>query len=240
LRAACVACATSLAIGCSATSPTGNPAAPPDAAEPDTQDAVAAESASEDTGSDAALATDDASGPADASDAVVIVPAAFVEENAPLRILQAGDSIDLVRAPQGGHVVMLAAQVRNMTSSAATLRVRMRRRDTGFIVAEEKRTVAMVPVPGEPDAMQPDLRSRSQMAHVPLCPDYDPIDVVGQLLDVDIEVTALYTDPPRIGSTRIPLVPSCRQTTPEEQALCRCECEANYALGKCWRDARAP
>ena len=171
---------------------------------------------------------------------LVVIPGAFVIENAPLRLLDAEDPIDLLRAPQGGHVVLLAANVKNMRQNAASIRVRMRRPDTGFIVAEEKRTVAMVPVSGEAATMQPDLRSRSQVAHVPLCPDYDAIDVVARPLDVEIEVTELYTDPPRIGSTRLALVPTCGQTTPEAQALCRCECEANYALGKCAADARVP
>jgi hypothetical protein len=203
-------------------------------------DAAAVESRSDGAGREGATQDEDATTAGDTLDSLVVVPGAFMEENAPLRILQDADAIDLWRAPQGGHVVLLAAQVRNMSTAAATIRVRMRRPDTGFIVAEEKRTVAMVPVEGEADTMQPDLRSRSQVAHVPLCPDYDPIDVVAQPLDVEIEVTALYTDPPRVGSARLTLVPACRQATEEDEGLCRCECEANYALGKCAGDARAP
>jgi hypothetical protein len=176
----------------------------------------------------------------DATVALVVVPAEFTDVNAPMRILQAGDHVDLVRAPQGGHISMLAAQVRNMSTDAATIRVRMRRPDTGFIVAEEKRTVAMVPVPGQSGTMQPDLRSRSQVAHVPLCPDYDPVDIHRQPLDAEIEVIALYTEPPRVGTARLRLVPSCRQTISEDEALCRCECEANYTLGKCATDAGRP
>jgi len=219
--------ATVAAIGCGA-APTGLLLLPEDGG---------IEPAGEDAPREASTHAEDANLPDDASGALVLVPAAFTEENAPMRILQAGDAVDLIRAPQGGHIIMLAAQVRNMSTSAATIRVRMRRPDTGFIVAEEKRTVAMVPVPGESGIMQPDLRSRSQVAHVPLCPDYDPIDIDGQPLDAEIEVTALYTEPPRVGSARLRLVPSCRQTSPADADLCRCECEANYALGKCATDA---
>jgi hypothetical protein len=221
-------------MGCSAPAAPDNPA-PPDAAG-STVDVLAGESASEDAGDNGSTTDEDGA----ASNLLEVIPAAFTEENAPMRILQPGDTIDLIRAPQGGHVVLLAAQIRDASSSAANIRVRMRRPDTGFIVAEEKRTVAMVPVPGETATLQPDLRSRSQVAHVPLCPDYDPIDVVAQPLDVEIDVTVLYTDPPRSGSARIRLVPTCAQTKAEEHALCHCECEANYALGKCTTDARAP
>ena len=203
-------------------------------------DAIAIEPAGDDAPREVSTHAEDANLADDAGGALVLLPAAFTEENAPMRILQAGDAVDLIRAPQGGHVIMVAAQVRNMSTAAATIRVRMRRPDTGFIVAEEGRTVAMVPVPGESGTMQPDLRSRSQVAHVGLCPDYDPIDIDGQPLDAEIEVTALYTEPPRVGSARLRLVPTCRQTSPADEALCRCECEANYALGKCATDAGAP
>jgi hypothetical protein len=227
-----------VAIGCGAQAPAGT-ASQSDDAGPNPLDARAVESESEEAARESAAPDEDVAAEGDAMDALVVVPAEFTGENAPLRLLQRGDAIDLTRAPQGGHVVLLAAQVKNMSTSAATIRVRMRRPDTGFIVAEEKRTVAMVPVPGEPATMQPDLRSRSQVAHVPLCPDYDPVDIVGQPLDVEIDVTALYTEPPRTGSARIQLVPACRPTTPDQEALCRCECEANYALGKCGNDAQA-
>jgi hypothetical protein len=215
-------------------------ASPPDAAEWSTLEGSAAEPAHADSGREDAGTAEDGSELSDATDALEVIFAEFTEENAPMRLLHRDDAIDLIRAPQGGHVALLGAQIRNVSTTAAILRVRMRRPDTGFIVAEEKRTVAMIPVPGNAGTLEPDLRSRSQVAHVPLCPDYDAIDVVDRPLDVEIQVTALYTDPPRIGSARLQLVPACRQTTPEEHALCRCECEANYALGKCATDARAP
>jgi hypothetical protein len=223
--------AMALAIGCSAPAP-ADPALP-DAAIPRDVDAFASESANEDWGREGAADDEDGAAPGDATGALEVTPAAFTEENAPMRLLGPDDTLELMRAPQGGHVVLLAAQIRNANTSAATIRVRVRRPDTGFIVAEEKRTVAMVPVPGEPATRQPDLRSRSQVAHVPLCPDYDPIDIVAQPLDVEFEVTTLYTEPPQTGSARLRLLPTCRQTVPEEKALCQCECEANYALGKC-------
>jgi hypothetical protein len=168
---------------------------------------------------------------------LIVLPAQFTEENMPLRMLADGDPLDLWAAPQGGHVVLLSAKVKHLVTDTATLRVVIRRPDTGFIVAQESRTVAMVPVPGEPDTKQPDLRSRSQAAHVPLCPDYDPIDIVDQPVSVSVHVTGLYTDPPATGEATRRLVPSCDRTTPEDMPLCRCECQGNYFLGKCKPDA---
>lgn len=168
---------------------------------------------------------------------LVVLPAQFTEENMPLRMLADGDPLDLWAAPQGGHVVLLSAKVKHLSTDTATLKVQVRRPDTGLIVAVESRTVAMVAVAGEPDTKQPDLRSRSQAAHVPLCPDYDAIDIVDQPVDVLVQVTGLYTDPPAIGEATRRLVPSCDHTTPEDEPLCRCECQAGYFLGKCKPDA---
>ncbi len=186
--------------------------------------------------SDAKAADGGADGEAAARD-LVVLPAQFTEENMPLRMLADGDLLDLWAAPQGGHVVLLSAKVKHLTSDAATLKVRIRRPDTGFIVAEESRTVAMVAVDGEPDTKQPDLRSRSQAAHVPLCPDYDRIAIVDVPVDVRVQVTALYVDPPATGEATRRLVPSCDHTTPEDEPLCRCECAGDYFLGKCKPDA---
>jgi len=151
-------------------------------------------------------------------------------------MLSDGDALHLWNAPQGGHVVLVAAKVENLTSNTATLKVRMRR-PGGIIVAEESRTVAMVQVPGEPGRMQPDIRSRSQVAHVPLCPDYDVEDIVGEPLEVDVEVTALYTDPPVSGKTTMHFTPSCDALDAQYQPLCRCECTGRYVLGRCAPDA---
>jgi hypothetical protein len=89
----------------------------------------------------------------------------------------------------------------------------------------------MVPVPGEPDMMQPDLRVRSQVAHVPLCPDYDTFDIVDRPMSVTVQVMAPPVDPTHVGETTLTLLPTCAAAASEEH--CRCECTANYVLGKC-------
>jgi hypothetical protein len=223
-------------VGCSAHD--GPAATEVDAEAPGADAATAVEAATPETVAEAAAG--DEGGDSPPTQPLVVLPGAFTTENAPLRMLQDGDSIDLLPPLQGGHVAFLAAQVKHTTATAATLHVRLRRPETGFIVAEEKRTVAMLPVPGEVDTMQPDLRSRSQVAQPPLCPDYDAIDIEGQPLDVEFEVTPLYVDPPETASAQLRLVPRCSATTPSIEALCHCECAKGYTLGKCTPDARAP
>src|SRR5262245_62481449 len=106
---------------------------------------------------------------ADVVPGVLVVHAAqFTAESTPMRMLAEGDSLELWAAPQGGHVVLVGAKVQGLPGDIAVLRVRVRHPETNLIVAEEARSVKMVPVPGEPDTLQPDIRSRSQVAHVPL------------------------------------------------------------------------
>ena len=166
-----------------------------------------------------------------------IFAAQFTEETMPMRMLAAGDPVDLWNAPQGGHVVLLGAKVKNLSSDTATLKVRFRQPDGGVIVAEEGRTVKMVPVPDEPGLMQPDIRSRSQVSNVPLCPSYGPIGIVDRTFDIEVSLTALYTDPVQTGTTTLRVVARC--STPDDEAFCRCECEPDYYLGKCGGGSRA-
>jgi hypothetical protein len=172
----------------------------------------------------------------DAPRGLVVFPAQFVEVNTPLRMLSDGDPIDLWAAPQGGRVVLVAAKVRNLEGDTVILRVRARYPDTPFIVAEEGRSVKMVPVPGEPGTMQPDLETRTQVAHLPLCPDYDPMDIVNRPLEFALTVTSTATDAAsQSGGVTLRLNPTCLPGS--DQLFCQCECSANYTLGKCPRDA---
>ena len=193
---------------------------------------------------DSALEHAPSSDAADGSDgdSLVIHPAQFTEETMPMRMLAERDPVDLWSAPQGGHVVLIGAKVENLMSDTANLKVRFRRPDTGLIVAEEGRTVKMVPVPGELGFMQPDIRTRSQVSNVPLCPSYGPLGIVDELFDMEVELTALYTAPVQSGRATIQVVARC--STPDDEAFCRCECEPGFVLGKCGdaggRDASVP
>jgi hypothetical protein len=171
----------------------------------------------------------------DVGSSLVILPAQYTEENQPLRMLKEGDPIDLWPAPQGGHVVLVGAKLKHFAGEMAILRVRVRYPGTAFIIAEEARSVKFVPVPGEPDTKQPELATRTQVAHVPLCPDYDSEDMVDRPLEFSLQVTEPPADEPTVQTT-LHLSPSCRASA-EGESFCRCECSANYVLGKCPRDA---
>ena len=215
------------AIGCGEST-----RAPEGDAAPDSRQNPADSSMARDGGNgDDAVDEDD-----DAPRGLVVLPAQFTEENMPLRMLAEGDRIDLWPAPQGGHVVLVGAKVKNLVGDTAILRVRVRYPDTPFIVAEEARSVKFVPVPGEPDTLQPDLRTRTQVAHVPLCPDYDPFDIVDRPLEFALTLTSTWGEEPQSAATTLQLYPTCVPGSADE-GFCKCECRAEYFLGKCPRDA---
>jgi hypothetical protein len=226
--------AASMTIGCDAST---HDIAPDSAIDASFDGAMRADSshAPDVAGGDDAV--DDTAAHNDAPRGLVVLPAQFTEENMPMRMLREGDPIDLWPAPQGGHVVLVAAKVKHFVGDTAMLRVSARYPDTPFIVAEEARSVKLVPVPGEPDTMQPDLRTRTQVAHIPLCPDYDPMDIVDRPLEFAITLTSVMSDEPQTGAATLRLYPNCASSGNEP--FCKCECRADYFLGKCPRDGGA-
>jgi hypothetical protein len=201
-------------------------------------DVVSADVESRESGADEPDANDassdlagDPNSDGDAPGVLLVHPAQFTEEGAPMRMLADDGALELWAAPQGGHVVLIGAKVQKLPGDVAILRVRVRHPATNLIIAEEARSVKMVPVPGEPDMMQPDIRTRSQVAHVPLCPDYDAFDIVDRPMSVTVQVMAPPVDPTHVGETTLTLLPTCVAAASEEH--CRCECTANYVLGKC-------
>jgi hypothetical protein len=177
--------------------------------------------------------TSDAADVADAAD-LVVLPGQFTGENMPLRMLSDGDPVDLVEPPQGGHVVFIGPKVQNLTTDAIDLRVRFRR-PGGAIIQEERRTVLMVPA--EPGFMQPDLRSQSQVGQPALCPDYDREDILGQELVLEVEVLPLFALHAVTVVAKRRVVPTCDRAS--DVTLCKCECTADYVLGRCAALARS-
>ena len=171
--------------------------------------------------------------------ALTVHPAQFIGENMPLRLLDEGGPFDLWNATQGGHVARVAAQIDGIGGDTINMRARFTIVDTGEIVAEEARTVVVEPVPGSDTLKQNKTALSSQMTHVPLCPDYQDYDIIDRPLLLTITVTELYTDPPRQGQASITIVPRCGELA-ADIALCRCECSANYTLGKCTVTSPAP
>lgn len=167
------------------------------------------------------------------SDALEVLPAMFVAENVDLDLIDEGEAIPLTLPPQGGHVLWVGAYIRNVHSDTIELGARLRDPDTNALVAEEKRTVVVRPVPGQPGLFQPDIRTVSQVAHIPVCPVYDPKPIVDTPYILEVSVRELYVEPQRTAKGSRTVTPTCSLSPEAQQPICRCECEANYTLGKC-------
>ncbi len=145
--------------------------------------------------------------------------------------LMDGDPVSLEFPPQGGHVLFIGARARNLDDSVATLRARLRSVADNSIFAEEARTVTFDPSPDDPALKIPDLRTYSNVSNVPVCPSYSAVDLYDHPFTLEVIITESRTG--REGSATRTVKPSCKQTDAAALRACKCECEANYVLGKC-------
>jgi hypothetical protein len=161
-----------------------------------------------------------------------VEPMMYSESALPARLLHDGDDIELWPPPQGGHVLLVGVRAAGLESRVVELQARLRRPGTREIVAEERRTVAMEPVPEQPSLLESDRRTRTQVAHVAACPDYEPVNVVDDVHELEILVTEMNGNS-ATGFASVNVVPRCLQADASAAEQCRCECSANYHLGKC-------
>ena len=164
----------------------------------------------------------------DAGASIEVVPGvaadgAFVE-------LNDGDALPLVAPPQGGHVSFVAVRVRNIDTCSVRLTARLRSQTTGLIAGQDARDITVVE---QPDGWaMPNVADVSNVANVPLCPDYFEESIV----DVPHTLEVMVQDARGAraeGKVQRTVVPRCQQTNAAESAGCRCECTGGYTLGRC-------
>ena len=176
---------------------------------------------------------DDAgSGDADASlPDLVMHPGMFIDEDMPLVPLEDGDEIEIQLAVQGGQVIYVAGQLENLDADIVRIESRIIDPDSGDVREEDSRSIVMKPVEGEDNLWQPDIRSRSQVSHLVVCPNDEPRSIIDE--PWLIEVTMSDLDGPRSVTETLTLTPVCRRELDEDQELCTCQCEADFEPGKC-------
>jgi hypothetical protein len=160
-------------------------------------------------------------------------PAEFVTEGQPLNLLADGDDVALIHPPQNGRVILIGAQVENLTTDTVDIQTTLRDPVSGTVYVDTGRTIAMVPVDGQPGLMQPDLRSRTQVSHMTMCPVHGDRDVVDQSWSLEVSITEWDTACARTGSATLHVVPRCVDTDPTELANCRCLCQTGGSLTSC-------
>lgn len=178
-----------------------------------------------------------------------VVPTQFA--GAELVPIAAGDPVELVRPIQGGHVIFIGALVRGASGSRGTIRGELRRSETaagqplppgtpGGIIVFEERSTTLVDLPAgttppSPAAGWQVLRADiSDVANIPACPNFLPIEIPDRTLQIQI----VYTDEKgNTGTALRPVMPRCTQAQTSARNLCLCECRANYTIERCFMPA---
>jgi hypothetical protein len=164
----------------------------------------------------------------DSSVAVEVLPG--ISQGGRFVELRDGDPLPLVTPPQGGHVSFVATRARNVDPCHARISATLRSPRSGQIAQQESRDISLMPTPD--GWAEPNLGDISSVANVPLCPDYGVEPIVDAAYA--LELGLVDTRGASLGGTVVrTVVPSCLQTDPFDNALCRCECKANYMLGGC-------
>jgi hypothetical protein len=159
----------------------------------------------------------------------------FVGPMMPLAPIVDGSSIALTYPPQGGHVLLVGAQMQNLATDTIRIRGRLLDPTTMDIVDEESRTVVVRPSAADPSIYETDPDSYSEQSNIPACPDVAPRAIDGQPYLLEITVQEIYVDAPRTVTATRTVIPTCPADGPDA-ALCACECAGNYVLGTCPAD----
>lgn len=139
-----------------------------------------------------------------------------------------GALVPLVRPPQGGQVTYAAARVRNINRCAVQFRGRFRDPATMAELGFDGRSADLFV--GDDGWGRPDATQLSNLANVPLCPDYDPTrnqEGTPALL----EMTVSDQDGHTVTQT-VSVVPTCAAIDAAMQALCVCECDHLPSTGR--------
>jgi hypothetical protein len=171
-------------------------------------------------------------GAAGAAAALELTPIAYTPIEEPTLFLADGGPIELIFAPQGGHVFMVGARIRNSDSDTVKMTGRVRDPETGAVIAEDTRSVVLLPVPDEPGSYENHRATPTQMVHPRMCPIGAGFDIPGRPLLLEIEAIELYADFSE-GSTSVLVTPTCMGSTQFLQEVCACECAASYTPGTC-------
>src|SRR5690349_14102270 len=123
------------------------------------------------------------------------------------RALADGDTIDLVRPPQGGYVTFIGVQARNVADPRVLLTGRLFD-SSGAPISEDTPPPQVLRESG--GVFEPDLGSYFNVANIAVCPNASPVDRTGAPAQLEIEVKELSSG--RVGSTRIEVTPTCRGT----------------------------
>ena len=143
-------------------------------------------------------------------------------------LVMMGEQAPVEPPPQGGYVMYVGAQARNLDACGVQIGGELRDPDTNDQVGFDARTTNLIL--GSDGWGRPDPSNNSNVANVSACPDFTPKDVQGKTYLLGVTVVDREN---RKATVSIPIVPTCALADPAVQRDCLCTCSANYFLGKC-------
>ncbi len=163
-------------------------------------------------------------------------PLYYRGSGAPYEPIDKGAKLTLQLPPQGGYVLWIAAEVTGVQASEIDIRGRLRSKETGYILAEEYRTVAVKPVAPGSDTVRPEPLTMRNVTNLPVCPNYGEEEFLGIPLVLEVTVDDLSTSPQGRGTSKTTVMLVCA----EGATNCPCECSLGYVLGKCGPSLEVP
>ncbi len=147
-------------------------------------------------------------------------------------LLQDGDEAHLQSAPQGGFVIFVGARIKNLDTSTVELEGKLTDPQTGLIAADRYVESTMIPAPDEPGASMSDYTSIREVVHLYLCPNYETIDVVGRIYELEIRAKEVGAQE-STGVVTVKVKPTCSANDGGLGSQCTCQCQAGYTKEKC-------
>jgi hypothetical protein len=164
-----------------------------------------------------------------AQDPITVRPAVYDAATMRLIDIADGDTIDLVRPPQGGYVLFIGASLVGAREPFVKMTATLR--DASGVVATDARNIAVAASPGDPTVSIPDLRSYVNVPNVTMCPSASATDRDGVPFMLDVSVTEPMSQ--RQGTRTLTVTPACRMADTAARANCVCLCQGGFVLGKC-------
>lgn len=160
---------------------------------------------------------------------IEVFPGWYASFDEPILLLEDGGDLPLRMAPQGGHWAFVSARVRGFSGDAMSVGARLLDAKTGELLFAERRSGGVIVSPNDPSAVEPELDLRGAIVHIPVCPMEVPPGLFARALRLEIDIGGAEE-----GSATLTVTPSCSAGSPGEQAVCACECAADYDPGKCY------
>lgn len=139
-----------------------------------------------------------------------------------------GGAVGLIPPIQGGYVLMVGLEARNLDGCEASIRGVLRDPATGASVAEEERPTPLLV--GADGWGSPAFPQSFTTANLSTCPPFTgppPRDIDGNTWRLELVLTETGG---RTAMWAGDVVPACRDTEPDP-TLCPCQCDSDFRFG---------